>query len=134
MPVVWQTTAFSFIANFVYSIMNEKNLCVSCFEPITNPICEWCYMKQISRWLDHKGLKEKEKEKEFPFWKKPYHLKRRLKTNVFCATTKMSKFVRTVFLWKSEKLWKKLNCRRNWFNLFLQILTIRSEKKRNLWL
>ncbi|MFA4960402.1 MAG: hypothetical protein WC548_01945 [Candidatus Pacearchaeota archaeon] len=38
--------------------MKEKSLCISCFEPITNPICEWCYLKQISRWFEYKGLND----------------------------------------------------------------------------
>jgi hypothetical protein len=42
--------------------MEEKNLCISCFEPITNPICEWCYLKQIDRWLEHSGVNNKKRE------------------------------------------------------------------------
>ena len=36
--------------------MEEKNLCISCYEPITHPICERCYLKQIDRWLEHSGV------------------------------------------------------------------------------
>lgn len=41
--------------------MNEKNLCISCYEPITHPICEWCYLKQIDRWLEHSGVNDKKR-------------------------------------------------------------------------
>lgn len=42
--------------------MNEK-MCITCYEPITNPVCEWCYMKQISSWLEHAGMKNEKREK-----------------------------------------------------------------------
>jgi hypothetical protein len=43
--------------------MEEENLCISCFETITHPICEWCYIKQITKWLEHAGINGIKKEK-----------------------------------------------------------------------
>ncbi|MFZ5955850.1 MAG: hypothetical protein ACOYT4_05495 [Nanoarchaeota archaeon] len=30
-----------------------KENCSVCFKPITTPICESCYMRQIEKWLEH---------------------------------------------------------------------------------
>jgi len=34
----------------------EQNLCVQCYEPITNPVCEACHLKEVAIWLEDTGL------------------------------------------------------------------------------
>ena len=33
-------------------MITEQNLCVSCYEPITNPVCEACHLREINAWLE----------------------------------------------------------------------------------
>jgi hypothetical protein len=35
---------------------NTSNLCLRCYEPITNPICEQCHFKEINIWLRDKKI------------------------------------------------------------------------------
>jgi hypothetical protein len=37
--------------------------CVNCYEPITNPICDECFMREIKSWIREKPILEK-KQKE----------------------------------------------------------------------
>ena len=39
----------------------EQNLCVQCYDTITNPVCEECHMKHVARWLKDSPLDIKEK-------------------------------------------------------------------------
>jgi len=39
-----------------------KENCVVCMHPITNPICEKCYTKEIELWLDDMNIDEKMKK------------------------------------------------------------------------
>ena len=37
-------------------MITEQNLCVQCYESITNPICEECHLKEIKHWLEDRKL------------------------------------------------------------------------------
>ena len=37
-------------------MLTEQNLCVQCYEPITNPVCEACHRKEVIVWLADTGL------------------------------------------------------------------------------
>lgn len=39
-----------------YSMITEQNLCVQCYEPITNPVCEECHTKHVETWLQDQEL------------------------------------------------------------------------------
>ena len=39
----------------------EQNLCVQCYESITNPVCEACHIKQVETWLRDQDLTRGEK-------------------------------------------------------------------------
>jgi len=30
-----------------------EDLCIECYEPVINPICEKCFLKQIKKWMDN---------------------------------------------------------------------------------
>jgi hypothetical protein len=32
-------------------VISEQNLCVHCYEPITNPVCESCHLREVDEWL-----------------------------------------------------------------------------------
>jgi len=34
----------------------EQNLCVNCYESITNPVCESCHMREVRMWLEDKNI------------------------------------------------------------------------------
>jgi len=42
-------------------MLTEQNLCVGCYEPITNPLCEECHIKQIKIWLEEQALTRSKK-------------------------------------------------------------------------
>lgn len=39
----------------------EQNLCVQCYEPITNPVCEACHAKEVELWIEDQNLTKSEK-------------------------------------------------------------------------
>lgn len=32
-------------------MINKQNLCIKCIEPITNPVCPTCHLKEMEIWL-----------------------------------------------------------------------------------
>ena len=37
-------------------IFKDNDLCVKCLEPISNPVCVNCYMKEIISWMDDEEM------------------------------------------------------------------------------
>ena len=40
-------------------MVSEQNLCVSCYDTITNPVCEACHQREVSIWLKDVGIDSK---------------------------------------------------------------------------
>jgi hypothetical protein len=43
----------------MFVMVSEQNLCVQCYDSITNPVCEECHMNHVAKWLEESPLSNK---------------------------------------------------------------------------
>jgi hypothetical protein len=72
-------------------LISNNNLCAECYEPITNPVCSTCYLKEVVSWLNDQDIKDKKKEIIYTTLNE-YFLRENpnLYTCILCQTNKLS--------------------------------------------
>ena len=99
----------------------HKNSCIVCYEPITNPICRKCYIKQIGAWIKDLGLNSMETKITLNQVKKDVPKLTVPSSNcILCQKENISLCSYCLFL-KATHTLQKMNFPDNLINQFLEI-------------
>ena len=72
-------------------IISDNNLCERCYEPITNPVCVTCYLREIVSWLNDQNIEPMKKTIIYTMLKEYFSGENpNLSTCVLCNTKKLS--------------------------------------------
>jgi hypothetical protein len=110
-------------------MINSKDHCVNCLEPISNPICRDCYLNEIEVWMDDNQLSDSKKR----YFIKKIREKTNIKTNIcnskciLCKKNQINFCSYCIFL-ISVKILIKMNLSSKIIENFLEVFNYQLEK------
>ncbi len=112
--------------------VHEENMCVGCFETISNPVCEKCYTREIESWLGDLNNNLIPKKHVINKIKKEISSESQNKTKcIICGKEGISMCSYCFFL-KTAKILKKLNIRHKFIKNFLDVFNYRQDHEEYL--
>ncbi len=109
--------------------MANEYLCVSCYEPITNFICERCYLNQIEKWLSNSGLDIDTQEFILEKIRKTFTKELETQNTCIICKTEDVKICSYCFFLKIAKTMKKIGISKEFIELFLADFNYHNEKE-----